>query len=289
MNIFLCEFCHYSTLKKQNYEKHLLSKKHILNSTTENQTEEQNNKDYICQTCEKRCKTRSTLWSHKKVCISENNNTEVKIEEIKHLLINQEKEMENQKIQMETLKNLIIELTKKDFVAAAAAVAAPTTINNNFKNNNNFNINVFLNQDCKNAINFMDFINGIKLEIEDLLLLEKTEYVDGISQIIKKNMNTHSLYERPIHYQLEKEKIHIKDENRWKNKKDEVKCIFNNGIFNLDYNLVKKINDNRMVPRFSDPLEIAIKNIRKKSMFHTENDINGKKIMEQILNDIILK
>ena len=269
MNTFFCEMCDYNTVKKQNYEKHLLSKKHLLNSTTENEC-----KTYTCQICDKHCKTRSTLWSHKKICKVEENK-QVNIEEIKKLLINQEKEVE-------TLKHLIIELTKKDF----ATTSSTTTINNNIKNNNNFNINVFLNQDCKNAINFIDFINGIKLEIEDLLLLEKTEYVDGISQIIIKNMKNHSLYERPIHYQIEKEKIHIKDENKWKHKKEEVKYIFNNGIFHLDYNLVKNINDNRTTPRFCESLEMAIKNIRKESMFHTENDVNGKKILKQIVNDV---
>jgi len=82
--------------------------------------------------------------------------------------------------------------------------------------NNNFNLNIFLNETCKNAINFTDFLNSISLEVADLIETKNTGYIHGISNIFIKGLRQLEMHERPIHCSKnKKEVLYIKDNNEW--------------------------------------------------------------------------
>lgn len=238
---YCCDKCKYSTNTKQNYNKHLLSKKH--NQENSHQIIESN---FICSNCEKRYKYRAGLWNHCRICIIKPQHNEKKQnvvkelrDEIKKQNVNIEKHqdiIEKTNENVESLKNLIIEMCKTQLIPQ-------NFITNNNNNNNNFNITIFLEK-CKNAINFTDFINAVKIELDDIRTIGDIGYIKGVSQIISDRLKSHSIYERPIHYYSKNDfdnVIHIKDEDTWRNEHEEVKTVIDKNIYKLDTKLIDKI------------------------------------------------
>jgi hypothetical protein len=148
------------------------------------------------------------MWRHDKKCLEKNKITET----------NESKDIND--------KNLILMLIKQNSELLEVIKNCPQTINNNNNNNSNnnnntFNLHFFLNETCKNAMNIMDFIDSIQLQITDLENVGKNGYIEGISNIITSNLKALDITERPIHCTDKKrEVIYIKDENKWE-KEDE--------------------------------------------------------------------
>jgi hypothetical protein len=210
-NEYNCELCQYKTSRKSSYDKHLGTLKH-LNSTesTEKLQKLQNScKQFICLHCNANFKERSGLWRHNKICNLNNDKTDNCEETLVKYLMNENKE----------LKNMIIEVCKQ---------IQPGNINNtigntnmNHSNNKTFNLQVFLNETCKDAMNIKDFIDSVELELSDLENVGKSGYIEGISSIIIKNLNALEVEKRPIHCTDNKrEVIYIKDENKWEKEEE---------------------------------------------------------------------
>jgi hypothetical protein len=219
---FECKNCDYITANKYDYSKHLKTIKHKLAILAISATKlaikkSQKSQDHIfrCFNCNKSYKDNSGLWRHKKKCDLNNDldETPQKID-TKHndkdqliiMLIKQNSELIKETSEF---KNLILEIVKKD-----------TTIitNNNITNSNNktFNLQFFLNETCKDAMNIMDFVDSIKLQLSDLENVGKLGYVEGISNIITSNLKALDITQRPIHCADNKrEVVYIKDENKW--------------------------------------------------------------------------
>jgi hypothetical protein len=201
---FYCQNCDFECCKKSNYEKHVLTPKHkntdkILTNTYKKNATPQNI-FYICN-CGKRYKHRQSLFNHKKKC-SNNEILDMNLMNEKKIIINLLQE--NNKLQ-----NQIIELCKEK------------TITNINSNNKTFNLNVFLNETCKNAMNITDFVNSLQLQLSDLERVGELGYIEGISTIILKNLNALDITERPIHCTDKKrETMYIKDENKWEKEDD---------------------------------------------------------------------
>jgi hypothetical protein len=177
--------------------------------------------------CNRDYKTVSGLWKHKKICnyseyciTSSNNNNSNNVNNISNqitpeLVLNileQNKELTN--IVLEQNKT-IMEMAKNNHVQ---------TINLNNVNNNNktFNLNVFLNEYCKDAMNITDFIDSLKLQVSDLENMGKVGFVEGITNIIVKNLQALDIYKRPVHCADKKrEIIYIKDEDKWEKETDQ--------------------------------------------------------------------
>ena len=156
-----CEVCDYLTHNKAHYSRHELTAKHYRLTNT---------KKYICRDCGKKYVHQSSYCKHKKSCtpISKKNSTEtISTETIIKLL------KENNE-----LKQTIIETQNKNVTLAEEK----TTINNN-----TFNLQVFLNETCKDAMNITDFVNSLKLQLCDLEKMGEIGYVNGMSNIIIKN------------------------------------------------------------------------------------------------------
>jgi hypothetical protein len=206
---YFCEACDYICSKKYNWDKHLLTDKHMKATESNNSATEKWQKvaNYCCQNCGKEYNNRTGIWRHNKKCNKqEESNQQTSIigdKELIMMLINQNKEL------MEIVKN-------------------GTNNNNTHTNSHNkaFNLNFFLNETCKNAMNITDFVDSIKLQLSDLMDVGELGYVEGISKIIVNNLNNLDETIRPIHCTDKKrETMYIKDEDKWEKdeKKDKIK------------------------------------------------------------------
>lgn len=236
---FFCEKCNYSTERKSQYERHILTAKHLNVDNVDKNVDKKvpkGSKPFSCE-CGMKYKHRQSLSIHRKKCklIDFNNdnndtnnaaeNTSNKNEEKKDIdfegvssdtikeILKQNHEIvdllvEERKRNNE-LTNQLIEVTKE-----AKTVNNNNTINNNV--NNTFNLQVFLNEQCKDALNIQDFINSIQLSIEDLQETGRLGYVDGMSRIFVKALNNLDETERPIHCtDAKREVLYIKDQDKW--------------------------------------------------------------------------
>ena len=223
---FYCEICDYICSKKYNWEKHLLTKKHVQatsgNVLATEKWQKMANKSFCCENCGKEYGDRTGLWRHKKVCTKiEDNNTydDDKNDALIEYLMKENKE----------IKEMILEIVKNGITNTN------TNTNNSHNNHTNshnkaFNLNFFLNETCKNAMNITDFVDSIKLQLSDLMDVGELGYVEGISKIIVKNLNSLDETQRPIHCtDRKRETMYIKDEGEW-NKEDEKKTKLKKAI-----------------------------------------------------------
>ena len=204
---YKCLNCNYFTSVKKDYNKHLLTQKHIKR-TNDDQTEiksnfyKSKNKEnlYICK-CGKQYKYKQGLSFHKKSCLHINQpvtETDANIE------INELKDI---------IKNLIVENGKLQ--KQMCEIIPKIGINNNIQNNK-FNIQVFLNEQCKDAINMSDFVKSIQVSLLQLDYIKQNGLVNGLSNVIIENINKLGLYERPIHCtDIKRETLYIKDDDNW--------------------------------------------------------------------------
>lgn len=204
-NMYFCKCCNYDTSYKHHYDKHLTSKKHLKNIDNSSK----NTVEYFCKKCNKKYKTRSGVWKHETKCLEQEiiekqvSNVERKIEKrVKEIGNNELLKVfmdfmkTNQDVQQEMINNII-----------------PKIGNNN---NNNISINVFLNEQCKDAINFSDFVNSIQVGVEDVFKTNEIGYSSGISHILMKNLMNLGAFKRPIHCTDNKRlQFIVKDENKW--------------------------------------------------------------------------
>jgi hypothetical protein len=215
--LFHCECCDYSTSIKCNYERHILTPKHKKNKYN-NKTK---NYNYTCE-CGKKYKYQSGLSSHKHKCKlikiksdpQENNKNEItNLEEIFKDMIEKNNDFKNIIIQQQTenheLRKSIQELANK--------------YSNNVTNNitqNNFNLQIFLNEQCRDAINISEFIDSLKIQLEDIDYLKLNGINNSITKIFINGLNELGIYKRPIHCSdIKRETIYIKDNDIW-NKDD---------------------------------------------------------------------
>jgi hypothetical protein len=221
---FFCETCDYRCFKKQHLEQHYNTIKHkILNG---NRMETKNNDTTIRCGCGKTYRNRSGMWKHTKICNvkSQDDDTHVLSNLVKELIINtkelakqnQESQQQNKELinQNQELQKHVLEITK----------STHTVINTTTNNNQKFNINLFLNETCKDAINFSDFIKNIQITYEDLENNAQLGFVNGISKIFLDNLKQLDVNERPIHCtDVKRETMYIKDENTWTKQPDDEK------------------------------------------------------------------
>jgi len=215
-----CEKCDFLCCKESDYVRHLLTLKHKnannANSGDANQ--------FGCLLCSRFFKHASSLSRHKKTCASDEKKTLVVMEDEDSLLAAAEPEGGLVKILIKEnmdFKNIIMELVKNngDLQKQMIEVCKSTTttnINNNHSNNKTFNMQVFLNEQCKDAMNIMDFVNSMTLELSDLEDVGEVGYVEGISKIIIRKLNELDVCKRPIHCSdFKREIMYVKDMDVW--------------------------------------------------------------------------
>lgn len=206
---FSCETCDFNTSNKKDYNKHLATRKHI-NRQLSNQFEPESPQKtpiYACNICNKQLTSKSGLWSHSKKCTKNNHlHNDLVIELIK---------------QNHEFKELIIEQNKKIIELASE----PKTITTNNTNNTQFNLQLFLNEKCKDAITANEFVENLQISFDDLENLGNKGYVEGITNIILKGLKMLDVTKRPFHCtDVKRETMYIKDINEWtKDSEDKTK------------------------------------------------------------------
>jgi hypothetical protein len=210
---FICEKCDYSTSRYSQYVRHINTPKHIKSTISTNF--QQKSSDLRCN-CGKSYKERSGLYRHKKIC----DNSVYKDDEI---ITTDKKEICD--------KELIMTLVKQNAELLEIIKNGTNNCNNNnniCSNNNNktFNLQVFLNETCKDAMNISEFIDNISLQLADLENIGKLGYVEGVSNIIIKNLNALDVTQRPMHCTDKKrETVYVKDDDEWQKEEEDKKYI----------------------------------------------------------------
>jgi len=226
---FYCKYCDYETSRLSQYNRHQTTSKHqiIEKSTFCQQSSTEINKKssiYSC-ICGKVYKERTGLWRHKKICkVNEEHKPEITLNQQHLNFITPELVMELIKDNKE-MKQIILDQnnTINDLVKNGISNNNNTTnsLNNNNNNNKTFNLQFFLNETCKDAMNIMDFVDSIKLQLSDLEKVGEVGYTQGISNIITTNLKALDVTQRPVHCTDKKrETMYIKDENKWEKEDD---------------------------------------------------------------------
>ena len=233
---FTCNLCDFTSSNKKDYNRHVQTKKHIFNVSQGFSTDLTQKNPYECN-CGKTYKDNSGLWRHKKKCNvkekdntdSEDNSQSNEIQELKEFMKYLMKENSE-------MKNMMLEVIKTG--------THNTTNTHTNSHNKTFNLQFFLNETCKDAMNIMDFVDSVKLQLSDLENVGKLGYVDGISNIIVKNLKALDVEKRPVHCTDSKREIlYIKDDDKWEKENEE-----NNKIKKV----IKKIayKNQRLLPEF---------------------------------------
>lgn len=228
--VYNCETCDYTCCVKKDYTKHLSTRKHANAKETNKTTNKKSlfvPLEFDCETCNKKYKHRSSLSKHKKTCVPENiiissnvcsltDETQILSNLVNELVrSNQELAKQNQETQQQNqeLQKHVIELCKNG--------THNVTTNSN---NKSFNINLFLNEQCKNALNFNEFMGNLKVSREDLMNTGQLGFVGGISKILIDSLKELGINERPIHCtDLKRDTVYIKENNEWNKEEDDLK------------------------------------------------------------------
>ncbi len=206
--IFYCENCDFKSSRNDAYCRHLKTQKHLEKVKGESHS------SYTCQNCSKIFTTHIGFNRHVKKC--QESNTISNMNPLLQSIIKDNQDF----------KNIVLELCKTVQLSQATIAntniqnISNTTVNNN-NNNNTFNLNLFLNETCKDAMNLSDFIKGVKVSIDDIEHIGKVGYVDGLSDLIIKNLNELGVERRPIHCTDAKRQIvYVKEDNKWEKEDD---------------------------------------------------------------------
>jgi hypothetical protein len=302
-----CEYCHYNTSSKKDFKKHILTKKHKHNEYNQEKINQPSPRNMMCVcVCGKSYNHRASLFNHKKSCgivngsgnvsdkvaddMGENIviNDNITIGDKLHLttdmfmkLMNDSHEMikiiKEQQNQLNTILPKIGNITNNNL-----------TTNNT---NNNFNLNLFLNEKCKDALNISEFIESLKITLEDLQYSRSNGLVEGISNVMIRGLRELDIYKRPIHCtDVKRDTMYIKDDEKWEKDNNNIK---------MKETIVKIANKERnaigdWVELNPDWFDTEAKQMEYLTLINKicepiENDVkNEKKIIKMIGREIVL-
>ena len=253
---YYCQKCDYTSKNKSNFEKHLSTTKHKNGNTmvTNGNKKLQHVLKFKCKNCKKVYKFRSGLCRHKKNCkyVEENEVLNLTSEKLQDGLSSQNEDEDTKNVST-ALKLLAQTMAKQESILEKLVNSQKEMIpclGNN--NNNKISINIFLNEKCKDAMNLTDFVNNIKISLEDLQYTNQHGYVKGISNIFQKNLTDLKATERPIHCSDKKRlQFYIKEEDKWE--KDTSHHKINDGINKIGRKQILQIKEwEKQHPNFLD-------------------------------------
>ena len=214
---FTCILCDFKCCKKSNYETHCMTTKHIYrhNGNFLETAEMPKCADHICD-CGKKYETKSGLWKHQKTCKNEKKDIkEAEILAMKEIMTYLMKENSEMKTMMMDQQSMMLEVVKN----GTTNHSHNTTHTNS--HNKAFNLQFFLNETCKDAMNIGEFVDSLKLQLSDLEKVGEAGYIEGITSIIVKNLKELDITKRPVHCTDKKrETVYIKDEDKWEKDED---------------------------------------------------------------------
>lgn len=238
MPIFYCEICDFNSSKESNMSKHLSTRKHrdreleIESSSKKMPKNAAISLEYKCETCCKNFITASGLWKHKKTC-----SITITMPDVANDSKEEMKQMTSMIMQLMTQNSDLMSKNSELMNTIREMIPVIGSHNNNNTTNNinktkNFNIQFFLNETCKDALNISDFVNSLKITLEDLDVSKKHGLVRGITDVMVKGLKELDITKRPIHCTDKKrETMYIKDNERWE--KDETHEKIRNTIIEI--------------------------------------------------------
>ena len=280
---YVCELCVFECSKKSGWDRHILTAKHINNVENDTNDTKKGQKgrieEYICD-CGKKYNYKSGLWRHKRICEKKVSNIVV----------------DTSSNEIKILSGLVLELVKssndlqKQMIDVCAKIQQGNNItnSNNITNNKTFNINLFLNEECKDAMNMSEFINSIVLKMSDLENFGKNGYVEGMSTIIINKLQDIDIKKRPVHCSdAKRETLYIKEENKWeKDTKKMVKAV--RCVDKKNYELLATWKDEH--PKCNDINSIQSDeyiNVVSKVMDGDEEKIN--KVIKRVAKQVVIE
>ena len=280
---YCCEKCNFKCSKKSNYTQHLLTRKHQM----EINGNQWKSKNAVCETCNKTFKTVSGLWKHKKKCIPKQEpveETNDKLPEVPSMDMFVDLLKQNQELQKQ-----LIEAVK----AGGSHIENQTNINTN--NNQKFNLNFFLNEQCKDAINMSDFLENMELNLEDLSETGRLGYVGGISRILINKLQELDVYKRPMHCtDMKRETLYIKENDEWEkhaNSREKMSKIIGQVANKNCRNIPQWQEEHPESQVFDTPENIEYMNICNVSLGglgEVENRQHRDKIMRSVVKEIMI-
>jgi hypothetical protein len=301
---YFCETCNIKTNNIKDYKNHILTKKHKLNIVPQH-LETNISPIFNCNICGKEYESRSGLWRHNKLCnmtenivIQDASANEIKI--LTNLVLevvksntelqkqSQELQKQNQEIQKQNqdLQKQMIDVCQK--IQPSSVINS----NNNTTNSNNktFNLNFFLNEQCKDAMNIKDFVKSIQIEMSDLERIGKDGYVEGISKLIIEKLRVTDIYKRPLHCSdAKRETMYIKENDVWN--KDE--SLNNEKMIKFIKDVDNKNYDFLMAYAIEFP-EVYDQNSKRNTPFlyminnSTRDDEGVKKVIKKIIKEVVI-
>jgi hypothetical protein len=226
-----CEPCSFTTDNKTDYERHLTRKKHIIKSNSINGHPLPNSNTYTCHSCYKSFKCRTSIYKHKTIC----KEAEITIESVtaaaaataapptqteQHLCEVLTKNFTNAMLllvqQNAEFQSKIMEMCKNGGLGGMTNSHNTITTTTTNSHNPTFNMNMFLNEKCKDAMNMKDFVNSIQLNMTDLENVVRLGYVEGMSNIFIDNLQKTDIYKRPVHCSdVKRETLYVKENDQW--------------------------------------------------------------------------
>jgi hypothetical protein len=290
---YLCILCDYKCCKKYDWERHITTSKHIkeINGNEMEIKNGQNGQKFICEYCNKIYDTKSGLWKHKskKICTKNNDITNnLSKDEVILMLIKENKEFKELLIEQ---NKQLIEISKDKTISNNC-----NNTNNITNNNNHFNLNLFLNETCKNAMNINEFVERIPVSINDLEDTGRLGYAEGISRIFIKGLKQLEVNERPIHCSDGKrETVYIKEGDVWE-KDDSDKSKLTNAIRKIGHKNIRMIPEwKKKYPDCEDyyskknDLYLKIVNQSMCGGSIEETETNYNKIRKNIIKQVIIE
>jgi hypothetical protein len=275
---YYCKECDYTGSCLSNWSKHLSTRKHTNRTNRTNLLE----KLYACKKCKKGYSARNSLWYHESKCDYQEPDNNSMIHKL--LADNQE------------LRNFIIEQSKStnEIMNKALECCKPisnTTINGNVNNTQKFNINIFLNEQCKDAINFADFIKNIEISHQDLENNAQLGFVAGISKIFLDNLKQLGVNERPIHCtDIKRETMYIKDEDKWTKETDDAKL--QKAIQTVSYKSMGKLTEWKQEnPEYQDvnsEFSNQCLQMHKQTLAGSDRDVYYPKVIHALAREVII-
>ena len=228
---YYCEICDFNTSNKKDFSRHLMTAKHkmISNGNLKNPLPIMETSKELKCSCGKVYKFESGFSRHKKTCFSylsdksageeafksdEILNIIKQNQDFKELLFEQSKQLQDthKQLMKSTEENMTMQIKLLDAFKDGKTINNNNTINNNQK----FNLNFFLNNTCKDAMNMSEFIENINIEVKDIEKIGKDGYVAGMTDVILSRIRDLDVTKRPLHCtDLKRETMYIKDNNEW--------------------------------------------------------------------------
>jgi hypothetical protein len=298
--IYDCSFCDFHSVNKKDFERHIKTKKH-LKWLTILSTEKTHDDiiEYTCNNCNKKYNDKSGLWKHKTKCTRRDNlatsnetdissNTNIIPVDLVYELIKQNKELQNFLLSQNTAhQKQILELSNKQ--------SSIITTNSHNTTNNQFNLNFFLNETCKDAMNITDFVNSLKLDTSDFVTTGRLGYVEGISRIIINGLKDIDVEKRPMHCtDLKRETVYIKHDNTWEKEEPDKKKLkwAVNSVARLNLKQLDIWQDENPEYKISDSTKnyeyLKYCSAALGGQYKEQDDKFAEKIMRNVLREVVV-